>query len=71
METNIQVKDGEMAVYQSLYNVTPECRKWVHLTIASTMKLSTPIISKLWKEEAEKLVEQPSKVEEGYQLINQ
>lgn len=62
----IQKKKG-----QSLYSVTPEGRKWIHLTIASTMKLSVPIISMPWKEEAGKFAEQPSKIEEGYQLINQ
>ncbi|MBF0145948.1 MAG: hypothetical protein HQL84_08615 [Magnetococcales bacterium] len=56
---------------KSLYNVTPEGRKWIHLTIASTMKLSIPIISMPWKDDAERLAEQPSKIEEGYQLINQ
>jgi len=56
---------------QSLYMVTANGWKWIHVTIVATMKFANPIISMPWKQEAKKHVEQPSEIEAGYQAINQ
>ena len=62
----IQKKKGK-----SLYIVTAFGWKLIHLSITATMKFANPIISMPWKQEAKKLVEQPSEIEAGYQAINQ
>ncbi|MBF0445619.1 MAG: hypothetical protein HQL68_08505 [Magnetococcales bacterium] len=51
--------------------VTSSGWKWIHLTIATTMKFENPVFSMSWKQKAKKLVEQPSQLEEAYQSINQ
>ncbi|MBF0448032.1 MAG: hypothetical protein HQL67_07530 [Magnetococcales bacterium] len=56
---------------KNLYKVTSSGWKWIHLTIAATMKFANPIFSMGWKQEAKKLVAQPSQLEEAYQSINQ
>ena len=56
---------------KSYYMVTKNGWKWLHVTITATCKFANPIISNGWKRESKKLVEQPSKIEAGYQAINQ
>jgi len=55
---------------KSFYRVTQKGWNWLWLEITSTTYFKNPIISKNLKMEAAQLAEQPSKIEEAYDLIN-
>jgi hypothetical protein len=61
----VKVKD------KSFYRVTQNGWKWLWLEITSCSYFKNPIISKNFKKEAAQLAEQPSKIEEAYDLIDQ
>ena len=54
----------------SFYTVTPKGWKWLWLAISSTSFFRNPMISKGFKNEFFQASEQPSKIEEAYQLID-
>ena len=61
----VKVKD------KSFYKVTPKGWTWLWLEITSSSYFKNPIISKNFKKEAAHLAEQPYKIEEAYDLIDQ
>ncbi len=56
---------------KSFYRVTQKGWIWLWLEITSCSYFKNPIISKNFKKEASQLAEQPSKIEEAYDLIDQ
>ncbi|MFN2344044.1 MAG: hypothetical protein ABR542_11870, partial [Desulfonatronovibrio sp.] len=56
---------------KSFYKVSQKGWSWLWLEIAAGSYFKNPIISKNYKKEISRLVEQPSKIEEAYDLINQ
>jgi len=56
---------------KSFYRVSQKGWSWLWLEITSNTYFKNPMISKNFKLEAAQLAEQPSQIEEAYDLINQ
>ena len=55
---------------KAFYKVTSLGWKWIWLEITSQEYFKNPIISKIYKNELIKTVEQPNKIEEAYVALN-
>jgi len=55
---------------KSFYTVSQKGWSWLWLEIVAGSYFKNPMISKNFKKEATRLVEQPSKIEDAYDLIN-
>jgi len=56
---------------KSFYRVTETGWKWLWLEICSANHLKNPMISRVMKNQALKIAEQPSRIEKAYELIQE
>ena len=57
--------------HKSFYRVTEIGWKWRWLEICSTKHFKNPMISRNMKNQAQKIAEQPSQIENAYELIQE